>query len=199
MLLGGDEIKRSQNGNNNAYNQDNATSWFDWTLVESNGEMLRFDRRMVGFRKAHPALWQPSFYVFAINERGLPDISWHGAILDSPGFDDPQARAVACTIAGFDGHPDLHVMMNMFWEPLDFAKCPPVGPGRPRSTRSRGESTRHCRSRYGNAAGLLDRCTVQGAGARRRPQEWEIGDVIPSMLVVPPSPPDRFRGVPHAV
>jgi isoamylase len=50
----------------------------------------------------------------------LPDISSHGAILGSPGFDDPQARAVACTIAGFDGHADLHVMMNMFWEPLDF-------------------------------------------------------------------------------
>jgi len=120
MLLGGDEIRRTQNGNNNPYNQDNATSWFDWTLVDSNREMLRFVQRMVGFRKAHPALWQPSFYTGATNERGLPDISWHGTILNSPGFADPQARALACTIAGFGGHPDLHVMMNMFWEPLDF-------------------------------------------------------------------------------
>ena len=120
MLLGGDEIRRSQNGNNNPYNQDNATNWFDWTLVESNREMLRFVQRMVGFRKAHPELWQQSFYSGAINERGLRDISWHGTILNSPGFDDPDARALACTIAGFGGHPDLHVMMNMFWEPLDF-------------------------------------------------------------------------------
>jgi isoamylase len=126
MLLGGDEIRRSQNGNNNPYNQDNATSWFDWTLADSNREMLRFVQRMVGFRKAHPVLWQPSFYTGAINERGLPDISWHSTILNSPGFDDPEARALACTIAGFAGHPDLHVMMNMFWEPLDFEV--PAGP-----------------------------------------------------------------------
>jgi isoamylase len=120
MLLGGDEIRRSQNGNNNPYNQDNATSWFDWTLVESNREILRFVQRMVGFRKAHPALWQPSFYTGAINEPGLPDISWHSTILNRPAFDDPQGRALACTIAGFGGHADLHVMMNMLWEPLDF-------------------------------------------------------------------------------
>jgi isoamylase len=120
MLLGGDEVRRSQSGNNNAYNQDNATSWFDWTLVESNREMLRFVQRMIAFRKAHPALWQPSFYTGAMNERGLPDITWHGTILNSPGFTDPLARTLACTIAGFGGTADLHVMMNMFWEPLDF-------------------------------------------------------------------------------
>jgi isoamylase len=120
MLLGGDEIGRTQGGNNNAYNQDNATSWFDWTMVESNGEMLRFVRRMIAFRKAHPALWQPSFYTGAVDERGLPDIAWHGTKLNSPGFNDPQARALACTIAGLGGTADLHAMMNMFWEPLDF-------------------------------------------------------------------------------
>jgi len=48
--------------------------------------------------------------------------------LGSPWFDDPQGRALACTIAGFGGHPDLHVMMNMFWEPLDFEV--PVDPQR---------------------------------------------------------------------
>jgi isoamylase len=120
MLLGGDEIRRSQNGNNNAYNQDNPTSWFDWTLVKPRREMLRFVQRMIAFRKVHPALWQPSFYTGAINERGLPDISWHGTILNRPGFDDPGGRALACTIAGIGGDADLHVMMNMFSERLDF-------------------------------------------------------------------------------
>jgi glycogen operon protein len=120
MLLGGDEIRRSQNGNNNAYNQDNPTSWFDWKLVDSNREMLRFVQWMIAFRKAHPALWRRSFYTGATNERGLPDITWHGTTLNSPGFGDPQARVLACTIAGFGGTADLHVMMNMFWEPLDF-------------------------------------------------------------------------------
>ena len=128
MLLGGDEIRRTQGGNNNAYNQDNVRSWFDWTMVDSNQDVLRYVQRMIAFRKAHAALWQPRFYTGAINERGLADISWHGTRLGSPGFDDPQGRALACTIAGFAGDADLHVMMNMFWEPLDFEV--PVDPHR---------------------------------------------------------------------
>jgi isoamylase len=120
MLLGGDEIRRTQRGNNNPYNQDNATSWVDWTLAATHHGMLRFVQRMIAFRKAHPALSQPAFYSGATNERGVPDIAWHGTLLNSPGFGDPMARAVACTIAGFRGGSDLHVMMNMFWEPLDF-------------------------------------------------------------------------------
>ena len=128
MLLGGDEIRRTQGGNNNAYNQNNATSWFDWTMTGTNQETLRFVRRMIAFRKAHPALRRPHFYTGELNERGVADITWHGTTLGSPGFDDPQGRALACTIAGFDGDADLHVMMNMFWEPLDFEV--PVDPQR---------------------------------------------------------------------
>jgi len=128
MLLGGDEFRRTQGGNNNAYNQDSPTSWFDWTLTESNQEVLRYLRQMIAFRKAHPALTQPHFYTGAVNERGVPDISWHGTRLGSPGFDDPQGRALACTIGGFRGDADLHVMMNMFWEPLAFEV--PVDPQR---------------------------------------------------------------------
>jgi len=120
MLLGGDEIRRTQSGNNNAYNQDNATSWFDWTMVDANQDVLGFVRHMIAFRKAHPALSRPYFYRGDINERGVVDVAWHGTKLGSPGFGDPQGRALACTIAGFDGRDDLHVMMNMFWEPLDF-------------------------------------------------------------------------------
>ena len=125
MLLAGDEVKRTQGGNNNAYNQNNATSWFDWTLTNTNQEMLRFVQRMIAFRKAHPALSQPTFYAGVIGERGLADIAWHGTALNSPGFDNADARALACTIAGIDETADLHVMMNMFWEPLTFEL--PVG------------------------------------------------------------------------
>jgi isoamylase len=125
MLLGGDEIRRTQGGNNNAYNQDNATSWFDWTLATKNRDMLRFVQRMIAFRKAHPALYEPSFYTGAVDHRGMQDISWHGTTLNSPRFDDPVARALACTIAGLHDTSDLHVMMNMFWEPLDF-ELPPA-------------------------------------------------------------------------
>ena len=128
MLLGGDEIRRTQGGNNNAYNQDNPTSWFDWTMVDSNREVLRYFQRMIAFRKAHPALWQPRFYTGQVNEQGVADITWHGTTLGNPGFDDPQGRALACTIAGRDRGADLHVMMNMFWEPLDFEV--PIDPPR---------------------------------------------------------------------
>ena len=120
MILSGDEVRRTQRGNNNAYNQDNATSWFDWTLVEKNAEVLRFFQRMIAFRKANGVLTRPRFYRGETNERGLVDIAWHGTKLFSPGFDDPEGRALACTIAGFGGAPDLHVMLNMYWQRLDF-------------------------------------------------------------------------------
>jgi glycogen operon protein len=120
MLLGGDEIRRTQRGNNNAYNQDNATSWFDWTPTPASRDMLRFVQRLIAFRKAHPALSRPLFYSGAGDERGVPDIAWHGTVLDSPGFDDRKGRALACTIGGVQGTADLHVMMNMFSAPLEF-------------------------------------------------------------------------------
>ena len=120
MLLGGDETGRTQGGNNNAYNQDNPTSWFDWTLSDSRQELFRYVQRLIAFRKAHRALRQPHFYSGQVNERSVADITWHGTQLGRPGFEDPQARALACTIAGFAGDADLHVMMNMFWEPLQF-------------------------------------------------------------------------------
>jgi glycogen operon protein len=120
MLLAGDEIQRTQGGNNNAYNQDSPTSWFDWGLTASNQELLRYVQRMITFRRAHPALWLGAFYTGAMTDRRRPDIAWHGTILNRPGFDDPQGRALACTIAGSDGVADLHVMMNMYWLPLEF-------------------------------------------------------------------------------
>ena len=97
-------------------------------MVESNREILGFFREMIAFRKAHPALRRPYFYRGDTNDRGLMDIVWHGTELNRPGFADPDARALACTIAGFDGDADLHVMMNMFWEPLTFEI--PVNPQR---------------------------------------------------------------------
>ena len=120
MLLGGDERRRTQRGNNNAYNQDNPISWFDWTPTPRSDEIFRFVRLMIALRKGHPALSRPAFYSGAIGRRGRPDITWHGTRLGRPGFSDPDARALACTIAGVGESADLHVMMNMFWEPLDF-------------------------------------------------------------------------------
>ena len=55
-----------------------------------------------------------------MNQRGLADVTWHGTKLGTPGWSDPEARALAMTLAGFNGDPDLHVMLNMHWDSLEF-------------------------------------------------------------------------------
>ena len=120
MFVAGDEVRRSQKGNNNAYCQDNEISWFDWTLVNKHSDILRFSRNMIRFRRMHPALRRDQFFDGSVNERGLRDVSWHGTRLNRPGWDDPDARSLAMTLAGCDGDFDLHVMFNMFWDSLEF-------------------------------------------------------------------------------
>jgi isoamylase len=128
MFVAGDEIGRTQKGNNNAYCQDNEISWFDWTLVNKHSELLRFFKNMIRFRKMHATIRRGQFFNGSVNERGLKAVSWHGTKLNSPGWDDADARALAVTLAGFGGDSDLHVMFNMFWESLEFEL--PVVPGR---------------------------------------------------------------------
>ena len=128
MITMGDEVRRTQDGNNNAYCQDNAISWFDWTDVEKHAEIFRFFKHMIAFRKAHATLRRPRFFTGETNQRGVQDITWHGTELAAPAWHDGQARALAFTLAGFDDNPDIHVMMNMYWDGLDFAL--PAIPGR---------------------------------------------------------------------
>ncbi len=120
MILSGDEVRRTQAGNNNAYCQDNEVSWFDWTLTDRNRGLLRFFQRMIAFRKAHPALWSGQFFSGETNERGLPDVTWHGCKLHQPGWKDPDSHALAFTLAGFDGDSEIHVILNMYWNALEF-------------------------------------------------------------------------------
>ncbi len=120
MILGGDETGRTQRGNNNAYCQDNEISWFDWTLAEKNAGLLRFWQRLIAFRKGHPAVRKARFFTGGANERGIPDIVWHGTQLRCPGWEDPHARVLAFTLGGVNGDGELHVMMNMHWEPHEF-------------------------------------------------------------------------------
>jgi len=79
MLLAGDEFRRTQGGNNNAYCQDNEISWVDWRLMDENSELFRFTREMIRFRKGHPSLRRESFFTGTPHAgRALPDITWHG-------------------------------------------------------------------------------------------------------------------------
>ncbi len=79
MILMGDEVGRSQRGNNNTYCHDNELSWLDWTLLQSNKDMFRFFKHCIAFRNAHPVLRSRSHFR---NEdyvgSGYADITWHG-------------------------------------------------------------------------------------------------------------------------
>jgi glycogen operon protein len=115
MLLAGDEVLRTQRGNNNGYCQANDLSWFDWTLTRQNADMLRFVRCMIALRRRHPILMRRRFLTGEpVGERGIPDLSWHGARLDAPPWDDPEAQVLAFTLAATtEGEADLHVLLNM--------------------------------------------------------------------------------------
>jgi glycogen operon protein len=69
MVLAGDEARRTQKGNNNAYCQDNEISWFDWKAPEKHAGMLRFWHLMIGFRKTHVAVRKNSFFTGETNAR----------------------------------------------------------------------------------------------------------------------------------
>ncbi len=80
MIVSGDECRRTQRGNNNAYCQDNAISWFDWRLAEKNADLRRFCRALIDFRKAEPTVRQENFLSGQlVRPGGLPDASWYDA------------------------------------------------------------------------------------------------------------------------
>ena len=116
MLLAGDEVLRSQQGNNNAYCQDNPTGWFDWSLVRPNAGMLRFVRELVRLRKRRPSLRRHRFLTGASGRGGNdhPDIAWFGARLATPDWHLPGADLLAGTLAGHAAdEPMLHFVFNM--------------------------------------------------------------------------------------
>jgi glycogen operon protein len=77
MLLAGDEFRRSQQGNNNAYCQDNEISWIDWTLVQKNEALLRFVRTLIHFRRNQPVFRRIDFLTGETDHHsGLPDVGW---------------------------------------------------------------------------------------------------------------------------
>ncbi|KAA6186256.1 glycogen debranching protein GlgX [Thiohalocapsa marina] len=123
MLLAGDEMLRTQGGNNNSYCQDNDVSWIDWRLADDNRDMLDFTRAMIAFRRRHPTLRRNRFLSGQPDhEGGLPDIRWHGLELEQPRWDDADSRVLAFTLAGLDADEEpLHVMLNMWQESVRFA------------------------------------------------------------------------------
>lgn len=109
MLLGGDEIRRTQKGNNNAYCQDNDISWFDWTLCETNREIFRFTKGLIAFRHRHPILRRSDFfYGVKFPGRRMPDVAWYGWD-GKPKEWFRDEHSVMCLIDGIppSGSPDI--------------------------------------------------------------------------------------------
>src|ERR1019366_9547901 len=120
MLLGGDEFRRTQGGNNNAYCQDNETSWVDWTHLEQHQEIYRFAHGMIAFRRAHPILSKEQFYTDA-------EIHWFGPQGGVPNWADPKEKQFACLIHEDEQHA-LCLMFNAGADAVDFG-LPTVLPG----------------------------------------------------------------------
>jgi isoamylase len=122
MILMGDEIGRTQRGNNNAYCHDNELSWMDWTLLKSNADLFRFFQNCIAFRKAHAVLRNRTHlrnqdYVGS----GYPDISWHGVRAWQPDWAG-DSRILAFMLCGKHANNGqsqdnyIYVAMNMHWE-----------------------------------------------------------------------------------
>jgi glycogen operon protein len=107
MLLGGDELGRTQQGNNNAYCQDNEVSWYDWQLSPSQISLMEFTRRLIALRAEHPALHRKSFFSGRdIHGEGVKDITWFqpdGAEMNEQDWETPW---VQCFGVRWDGHVD---------------------------------------------------------------------------------------------
>jgi isoamylase len=76
MLLGGDELGRTQGGNNNAWCQDNETSWYDWVRTDASKQMRSFTKRLIALRRDHPVFRRESFLEGAVDGEALPDAWW---------------------------------------------------------------------------------------------------------------------------
>jgi isoamylase len=135
MLLAGDEFLRTQQGNNNAWCQDNEIGWVDWTLAKANADFLRFTREMIQLRKRHPDLRRRTF-LRGRGPRGsgqLPDVIWHGQEPGRPDF-GPTSRSIAYALDGRqtqrEPDEDFYVAISSASEPLLF-RIPPSPSGRP--------------------------------------------------------------------
>jgi glycogen operon protein len=119
MLSMGDEVARSQAGNNNPYCQDNETSWFDWTLCQRQADLLRFVRQLIA-QRMHRHHGGADHELPSLNELlQHQKIEWHGATLHQPDW-SVDSRSFAITVTGEAIGIRLHFMANAYWEPLDF-------------------------------------------------------------------------------
>ena len=129
LLLGGDEFARSQSGNNNAYCHDDELTWFNWSTVAQNADLVDFTARLCRLREQHPVFRRRQFLSGApAHETGRDDLDWYrpdGRAMTADDWGESFARAVTMALSGATGddkHPDdpFVLMLNAWWEPIDF-------------------------------------------------------------------------------
>jgi glycogen operon protein len=123
MMLMGDEVRRTQQGNNNAYCQDNETSWFDWSLVEKHADVLRFVR-LFNARRILSAVAPDEPHLSLNQLLRKARRTWHGVKLGQPDW-GTTSHSLAFTAQPRGAKMFFHVMLNAYWEPLDFELPPP--------------------------------------------------------------------------
>ena len=166
MLLMGDEVRRTQGGNNNAYCQNNEISWFDWKLVEKHADIHRFVKALIAFRMNRDLPIER--LDMTLNEllRRQP-VQWHGVKLNAPDWGD-QSHTLAATVLLLGYELLLHLIVNAYWEPLEF-EIPPL---------EETESWRRCVDTYldppDDICGWADAPSVQGSTSGFSRARWSF-------------------------
>jgi glycogen operon protein len=126
MILMGDEVRRTQGGNNNAYCLDNKTNWFDWTLVQKHADVHRFvtllnARRLLRDVEREHQRMSLTHLIRQANK------AWHGVKLNKPDW-SPNSHSIAFTVELRKEKLLTHFILNAYWEELEF-ELPPVHNG----------------------------------------------------------------------
>jgi isoamylase len=126
MMLMGDEVRRTQNGNNNAWCQDNETSWFDWTLLAKHADVRRFAEMLNAHRLMQD--FEPRLQGLSLNQL-LREASrtWDGVKLGEPDW-SATSHSLAGSVAYRNENLLFYMILNAYWEPLEF-ELPPIGTG----------------------------------------------------------------------
>jgi isoamylase len=122
MLLMGDEVRRTQRGNNNGYCQDNEISWFDWSLLEKHADIHRFVKTLIEIRHRRTETVLNNLTLNQLLARAR--IECHGLGLHQPDWSD-QSHSLAISASAIAANLDVYLMLNAYWEPLRF-ELPPM-------------------------------------------------------------------------
>jgi glycogen operon protein len=141
MLLMGDEMRRTQLGNNNAYCHDDEANWLDWTGLERHADIHRFVKALLAFRQTRDVVLDGDGASLS-DILTLAAIEWHGVDLHTPDW-DPHSHTLAFTASSVRGRFLWHVIINAFWEPLTF-RIPAVPPGTDGAWRCCLDTARPC-------------------------------------------------------